>query len=237
MTASHGLETRSRPPPLGGRRPDGWRDDNEPGADLVSPGAAEIQWNCSSSSIPSAPSTPGAAALDHVGHVVEVTRAHFLLVRHKGVALVACGKFGLLHHFHVVLHAFAACVVVRELEAVVPVDMDASQGDELELVAQRRQLFLEGCDLLVVEVFLPVERRRAVVRQQLARAGRQHGLGEFAGKADVGHAGFAPHQVGIRRIGHAAADGLFQAVFDALETFLRALAGQERLVVGVRGRW
>ena len=111
-------------------------------------------------------------ALDHGGHVVEVTCADFLLVRHEGVALVACCEFRLLHHFHVVLHAFAASVCMGELEGVVPVDMDAGQRDELVLVAQCGQLFLEGSDLAVVEVLLPVKRWRAVVRQQLA-GGRQ----------------------------------------------------------------
>ena len=57
------------------------------------------------------------------------------------------------------LHAFAVGVGVCELECVVPVDVDASQSDELVLVTQSRQIFLERSDLCVVEVFLPVERR------------------------------------------------------------------------------
>jgi hypothetical protein len=57
-------------------------------------------------------------ALDHGGHVVEVACADFLLVRHKGVTLVAGGKFGLLHHLGVVLHTFAAGVSMDELEGV-----------------------------------------------------------------------------------------------------------------------
>ena len=61
------------------------------------------------------------------------------------------------------LHAFAACVSVGKLEGLEPVDMDTGQGDELVFVAQRRQVFLERSDLLVVQVFLPVERWRAVV--------------------------------------------------------------------------
>ncbi|MEN9922464.1 MAG: hypothetical protein RL097_741, partial [Candidatus Parcubacteria bacterium] len=82
----------------------------------------------------------GVATLDHGGDVVEVAGADFLLVRHEGVALVASSEFRLLHHVHVVLHAFAAGVGVGELEGVVPVDMDAGQRDELVLVAQRAQL-------------------------------------------------------------------------------------------------
>ncbi|MDT4842475.1 hypothetical protein FQZ97_763790 [compost metagenome] len=111
--------------------------------------------------------------------------------------------------------------------------MDAGQRDELVLVAQRGQVFLERRNLLVVEVLLPVEGRRAVVRQQLAGAGTLHRLGELTGKTDVGHAGLAPHQVSVGRVGDAAADGLLQAVLDAVETFLRALAGQEGLVIRI----
>jgi hypothetical protein len=57
-------------------------------------------------------------ALDHGGHVVEVASADFLLVRHEGVTLVAGCEFRLLHHFCVVLHAFAAGVSMGELEGV-----------------------------------------------------------------------------------------------------------------------
>ena len=57
-------------------------------------------------------------ALDHGGHVVEVTGADFLLVRHEGVAFLAGSEFGLLHHLGVVLHAFATGVSVGELEGV-----------------------------------------------------------------------------------------------------------------------
>ena len=60
----------------------------------------------------------GRTALDHSGHVVEVTGADFLLVRHKGVAFFAGCEFRLLYHLGVVLHAFAAGVSVGELEGV-----------------------------------------------------------------------------------------------------------------------
>ena len=46
--------------------------------------------------------------------------------------------------------------------------MEAGQRDELEPVAQRRELALEGRDLRVAQVLAPVERRRAVVGEQLA---------------------------------------------------------------------
>ena len=53
----------------------------------------------------------------------------------------------------------AVGVCVCKLEGVVPVDVDASQRDELVLVAQCRQFVLEGSDRLVVQVLLPVEGR------------------------------------------------------------------------------
>ena len=92
-----------------------------------------------------------------------------------------------------------------------------SQGDELVLVAQRRQLVLEGGDLRVVEVLFPVEGRRAVVGQQLARAGCLDRLSEFTGEADIRHAGFAPDEVSVGRVSNAAGDGLLQAVLDTIE--------------------
>jgi hypothetical protein len=49
-----------------------------------------------------------------------------------------------------VLHAFALRISVGKLEGVEPVDVDTSQCDELVLVAQRRQIFLEGSDLAIV---------------------------------------------------------------------------------------
>lgn len=61
----------------------------------------------------------GRATLNHGGHIVELTSAHFLLMQHEGLTFVACCEFLLLDHFHVVIHTFAASVSVRELEGVV----------------------------------------------------------------------------------------------------------------------
>jgi hypothetical protein len=47
----------------------------------------------------------------------------------------------------------------------------------------------------VVEVLLPVEGRRTVVSQHLARVSLMHGFGEFASKLQIQHAGFAPYSV------------------------------------------
>ena len=92
--------------------------------------------------------------MDHGGHVVEVASADFLLVRHEGVALVTCGKFWLLHHVDVVLHAFAAGVGVGELEGLEPVDMDPAQRKKMFFLAQSDQFFLKEGDLGLVEFLL-----------------------------------------------------------------------------------
>ena len=58
-------------------------------------------------------------------------------------------------------------------------------------------------------------------------------FGELARELEIGLAGFAPDQIGIGRIGQAAADRLVEAVAGLVEAFDGALAGGERLVVGV----
>ncbi len=172
----------------------------------------------------------GFSALDHGGHLVEVARAHLLLVRHEGVATLAGREFGLLHLFHIGGHA-ALHVVLRQVEHVEPHAVDAGQRDELVLVAHGAQFALELGDGRVVEVLLPVERRRAVVREQLARVLGMHGLGELAGEFQVRRAGLAPDQVRIFGIRHGSADGLVDALAGLVEAFCRALARQEGLVV------
>ncbi len=134
--------------------------------------------------------------LDHGGHVVEVASAHFLLVRHEGVAFAGVSEF-LLLQFHVGGHVVAG-VVVRQVEHAVPHVVDAGQGDELVLVAHGRQLALELGDGGVVQVLLPVEGRRAVVRQDLVPVFLLDCFGEAAGFVQVRLGSFAPDQVGVR---------------------------------------
>src|SRR3546814_869063 len=105
--------------------------------------------------------------------------------------------------------------------------MEAGQGDELELVAHRCQLALERSDGGVVEMLLPVEAGRAVVGQQFAGELGMDGGGKLAGKLQVGLAGFAPDQIGIRRVGEAAADRLIQAIAGLEEALGGALARSE----------
>ena len=70
--------------------------------------------------------------MDHGGHVVEVACTDFLLVRHKGVALVARSELRFLNHVDVVLHAFAIGVCIGELEgvdSVNPFEISMSDND------------------------------------------------------------------------------------------------------------
>ena len=97
------------------------------------------------------------APLNHCSDVIEIARTHLLLMRHKGIALLSSLEFGLLDHVDVVLHALAARIGMRELERVVPIDVNASKSDELILVAQCGEFVLEGCDCFVIQVLPPIE--------------------------------------------------------------------------------
>ena len=58
----------------------------------------------------------------------------------------------------------------------------------------------------VVELLLPVERRRAVVGEELARELRVNALGELARLLQIGLGGLAPDQVRVGRVGQPARD-------------------------------
>jgi hypothetical protein len=98
-----------------------------------------------------------------------------------------------------------ARIAVGQVEHRVVQAVEAGQRDELELVAHGAELALELGDGGVVEVLLPVEGRRAVVGQHLAGELRVDGIGERLASFQVGLAGLAPDQVGVGRVGQAAA--------------------------------
>src|SRR5471032_1122750 len=174
------------------------------------------------------------AALNHGGHVVEVAGAHFLLVSHEGVTLGGVSEF-LLLQLHVGGHVVAG-VVVRQVEHAVPHVVNAGQGNELVLVAHGGQFALELGDGRVVQVFLPVEGRRAVVRQQLVRVFLLDRFGEATSFVQVRLGGFAPDQVGVRRVSQAASDSLVETGAYFVEAFLGTFASHEWLVVRVAVR-
>ena len=81
--------------------------------------------------------------------------------------------------------------------------VEPGQRHELELVAQRADLLLEGRDLGLVHRAAPVERRRAVVGEELARELGVDGGGELAGLLEVRGGGLDPEEVGVGGVGEA----------------------------------
>ena len=115
------------------------------------------------------------ARRDRLRHGVEVAGADFALVlRRREAAFSAANSAPAAD----VRASSASRVAARQLEHRVVERVEAGQRDELELVAHRAELALELRDRRVVEVLLPVERRRAVVREQLARELLVDRLGE-----------------------------------------------------------
>src|SRR5690606_11489619 len=109
--------------------------------------------------------------------------------------------------------------------------VEAGQRDELETIAHGAEFTLELGDGVVVQVLLPVERRRTVVCQHLARELAMNRLGEAASVFQIGSGGFAPHQIGIRRVCQAAGNGLLDAGPSAEEAFHSSLASNEGAIV------
>src|SRR3546814_20942937 len=89
--------------------------------------------------------------------------------------------------------------------------VEAGQGHELELVAHRSKLALEPGDRLPVELRLPVEACRAIVRHHLAGLRLLHCLGEAPGVLTVGMARCPPEEVGVGREGAAPTEVMVEA--------------------------
>src|SRR5581483_195410 len=98
----------------------------------------------------------------------------------------------------------------------------------LEPVAPAAQLLLEAGDLDVGERLLPVERRRAVVGEQLPRVPLVDRLRELLRLTEVGRRRLEPEDVRVRRVREPARDCRIEAVLHAVETLARALTGDER---------
>lgn len=81
--------------------------------------------------------------------------------------------------------------------------VEASERHELELVAHGADLLLERGDLGLVHRAAPVERRRAVVGEELAGELGVDGGGELAGLLEVGRGGLDPEEVGVGGVGEA----------------------------------
>src|SRR5690606_2079951 len=168
----------------------------------------------------------GRLALDGRRHRVEIAGADLALVLHRGEAQLRRRELGFLQ-LDERAHLLAR-VAVRQVEHAVVQRVEAGERDELELVAHRAELALELRDRLLVEVLLPVERRRAVVGEHLARELLVDRLGEGARELQVGRARLAPDEIGVGRIRQTARDRLLEPVARAVEAFDGALAGEKR---------
>ena len=94
-------------------------------------------------------------------------------------------------------------VRLGQLEHPVVERVESRQGNKLELVAQGANLLLEGRDLGLVHRAAPVERRRAVVGEELPGELRVDGRGELAGLLEVRGRGLDPEEVGVGGVGEA----------------------------------
>ena len=151
----------------------------------------------------------------------------------KGIAIFRRREFRLLNLLNVVLHPLALGVSVSQIEHVEPHAVNTGQGDELIFVAHIRQLLLEAGNGFIIQLFLPVKRRRAVIGQQFARIFRMDRIGKALRQLKVRGGGFTPHQVGIGRVGQPAADRLFDTGMGAEETFAGTVAGNELTIVRI----
>ena len=114
-----------------------------------------------------------------------------------------------------------------QVEHAVVERVEACEGDELELEAHGSEFLLELGDGRVVQVRLPVERRRAVVGEQLVRELAANRLGELLGDLEIRHAGLHPDEVGVRGVGLRTGDAGLDAVLDAEESFCGAGSVEE----------
>src|ERR1041385_6212324 len=149
---------------------------------------------------------------------VEITGADEGLMLH--CAIVAAGlvlEFTRLK-FRICAHPRLA-ISLRKLKHREVQRVKSGEGDELKL--RNRS---------VVEFLLPVERRRTVVRQQLARILLVDRVSESTRVLHVWFRRFAPDDVCVRRISECARNRLVQPRFDGEETFGSPASGKERMV-------
>src|SRR5690349_12550635 len=124
-------------------------------------------------------------------------------------------------------------ILARELKHREVERMETRQRDELKLVAHQSQLFLKLRNRALVELLLPVERRRKIVSQQLAGKLLVKSMRKTARVFEIRFRRLAPNDIRVRRVSECARDRLIQAGFNAEEAFSRALAGQERVIAFV----
>src|SRR5262249_11658622 len=111
--------------------------------------------------------------------------------------------------------------------------VEPGERNELELVAHLAQFPLEACDRSFIQLLLPVEGRRAVVRKQLAGIFEMNGLSEAACLCQIRFGSFAPEHIGVRRKGEPPRNRLIKSAAHAEEAFSCPLAGNKGIVAVV----
>src|SRR5277367_7146566 len=118
-------------------------------------------------------------------------------------------------------------VIARQLKHGKIQRVESRERDELEFVTHSAEFTLEFRDGGVIEILAPVEGRRAIVSQHFVRIPGMYRFGELARFAEMRPGGFAPHQIGIRRVREASGDCGAQTAANLEESFRSALAGEE----------
>lgn len=178
----------------------------------------------------------GGVRVHRGGNAVEVTGTDFALVLDGGEsALLGSLELAVLQ-VHEGRHLLA-CVTVGQVKHRVVQRVETSQGDELELEAHLAQLVLELRDLVLLQVRGPVERRRAVVRQQLVGELLVHTVGELLGQLQIRRAGLHPDEVRVGGVGLGARNTRLDPVLNVVVPLRSTVARDELLValVDVRG--
>src|SRR5262245_32132640 len=145
--------------------------------------------------------------------LVEVAGPDERLVLDGGVTVLPLQLELLLLEARVGQHPLLA-VAAREVEHRGVERVESGEGDELEAVSEAGEGLLEARHRPLVEVPPPVERRRAVVGQGLARVPGVDPRGEIARLADVGLRGLAPDEVGIGSVREPLLDGVLETAAD-----------------------
>src|SRR5262249_57511197 len=102
-------------------------------------------------------------------------------------------------------------ITQRQIKHAQVEGVETGECDELEFVAHLRQLLLEVRNRISAQLLPPVERRRAVVSQRLARVFGMYCLGEFARFFQIRFRSLTPEKIGIRRVCQRSRNRLIQS--------------------------
>src|SRR3546814_18673063 len=117
-------------------------------------------------------------------------------------------------------------VTMSQFKHAIVQRVEAGQRNELESVAHGPKFALSFRDRGVVQVFLPVERRRAVISQHLGGKMPMEGFRKLAGIVQNGVRRIAPKHIGIRGLTHTTPKSLAAAGPRAYKATPRACDGK-----------